>query len=170
MLSTTNVAMGTTPSALHDLSAIALDMTASLSSEDRSKRLVAAVMRAIPADAVVLLRLEGDQLVPIAAHGLSKDIEGRRFARAEHPRLDILCRAQGPTIFPADSSLPDPYSGLVCDAPHLEVHSCLGCPLRIEGQLVGVLTADALAPGRFDQLDTQFLEHLGALAAAALRT
>jgi anaerobic nitric oxide reductase transcription regulator len=162
--------MSTTPPAFDDLLAIALDISASLSAEDRSRRLVAAVVRALPCDAVVVLRRDGDQLVPIAAHGLSSDVFGRRFARAEHPRLDIICRSAGPTLFPADSTLPDPYSGLVADAPDLEVHSCLGCPLRVEGELVGVLTADALAPGAFDSIDPRFLEHLAALAAAALRT
>jgi anaerobic nitric oxide reductase transcription regulator len=159
-----------TPARFDELLAIALDISASLSSADRSRRLVAAVMRALPCDAAVLLRLDGDELVPIAAHGLSGDIFGRRFRRAEHPRLDILCHAAGPTLFPHDSTLPDPYSGLVSDAPELDVHSCLGCPLRVEGELVGLLTADALAPGVFDGIDTLFLEHLAALAAAALRT
>jgi anaerobic nitric oxide reductase transcription regulator len=156
--------------ALDDLLAIALDMTASLSSEDRSQRLVAAVMRALPCDAAVLLRLSGAELVPLAAHGLSPDVLGRRFARAEHPRLDILCRAEGPTLFPADSTLPDPYDGLIAAAPELHVHSCLGCPLRVEGELVGVLTADALRPGAFDALDPRVLAHVAALAAAAVRT
>ncbi|MBM3990506.1 MAG: nitric oxide reductase transcriptional regulator NorR [Planctomycetes bacterium] len=145
-------------------------MTASLSAEDRSNRLVAAVVRALPCDAAVLLRLDGDVLIPIAAHGLSSDVFGRRFVRGEHPRLEILCRAVAPTLFPSDSSLPDPYDGLVVDAPHLTVHSCLGCPLRVEGELVGVLTADALAPGAFEQVDPRFLEQLAALSAAALRT
>jgi anaerobic nitric oxide reductase transcription regulator len=152
------------------LLAIALDMTSSLSAADRSRRLVEAVARALPADAVVLLRLEGEHLVPSAASGLARDVLGRRFARAEHPRLDILCRAEGPTIFPADSSLPDPYDGLVDGAPQLDVHSCLGCPLRVEGELVGVLTADALRAGAFDGVERRFLEHLAALSAAALRT
>jgi anaerobic nitric oxide reductase transcription regulator len=160
----------TTTASYDTLLAIALDMSASLTREDRLRRLVDAVARALPCDAAVLLRLEGDELVPSAAHGLSSDVYGRRFARAEHPRLDILCRASEPTLFPADSGLPDPYDGLVVDAPHLDVHSCLGCPLRVEGELVGVLTADALAPGAFDGVDRRFLEHLAALAAAALRT
>jgi anaerobic nitric oxide reductase transcription regulator len=152
------------------LLAIALDMTASLSSRDRLDRLVATVARALPCDAVVLLRASGDELIPIAQRGLSNDVFGRRFARAEHPRLDVLCRAAGPTLFPESSSLPDPYDGLVVDAPHLDVHSCLGCPLRVEGELVGVLTADALATGAFDKVDRHFLEQLAALAAAAVRT
>ena len=160
----------TTLPQLGDLLPIALDITASLTAEDRSKRLVAAVARALPCDAAVLLRLEGDELVPAAARGLSADVFGRRFPRGEHPRLDIICRGAGPTLFPADSPLPDPYDGLVDEAPHLRVHSCLGCPLRVEGELVGVLTADALEPGVFDALDMGLLDHLAALAAAALRT
>ncbi|MCY2959092.1 MAG: nitric oxide reductase transcriptional regulator NorR [Planctomycetota bacterium] len=162
--------MTTTRPTLDDLLPIALDMTASLTSEDRSRRLVDAVRRALPCDAVVLLRLEGAVLIPVAAHGLSPDVLGRRFLRAEHPRLDILCRHTEPTIFPADSSLPDPYDGLVEGEPHLSVHACLGCPLLVEGQLVGVLTVDALQAGTFDEVDKRFLAHLGALAAAALRT
>jgi len=164
------VAKRTTKAALDDLLPIALDISASLTAEDRSKRLVAAVMRALPCDAVALLRLEGSTLVPVASHGLSADVLGRRFPRGENPRLDIICRNLEPTIFPADSSLPDPYDGLLQGDPHLDVHACLGCPLRVEGVLVGVLTVDALRPGIFDGVDKRFLVHLAALAAAALRT
>src|SRR5688572_15971056 len=161
--------MATAPR-LADLLPIALDMTASLTREDRSRRLVEAVVRALPCDAVALLRLEGDVLVPTAVHGLSPDVLGRRFPRSEHPRLDLVCREEQPTIFPADSELPDPYDGLIGDEPELHVHACLGCPLRVEGRLVGVLTADAFEPGTFDGVDRAFLTHLAALAAAALRT
>lgn len=162
--------MKTTSPRLDDLLPIALDMTASLTAKDRSKRLVDAVVRALPCDAAVLLRLDGEELLPVAAHGLSADVMGRRFVRAEHPRLDIICSQDEPTLFPEDSPLPDPYDGLVEGAPHLDVHACLGCPLRVEHELVGVLTADALQPGVFDNVDKRFLIHLAALAAAALRT
>jgi len=162
--------MKTTPPQLADLLPIALDMTASLTADDRSKRLVDAIVQALPCDAAVLLRLDGDELVPVAAHGLSPDVMGRRFARTAHPRLDIICSREAPTLFPEDSPLPDPYDGLVKGAPHLDVHACLGCPLRVEDELVGVLTADALEPGVFDNVDERFLVHLAALAAAALRT
>lgn len=160
----------TTSCQLDDLLPIALDITAALTAEDRSKRLVDAVVRALPCDAAVVLRLDGDELMPVAAHGLSPDVMGRRFVRADHPRLDIICSHDVPTLFPEDSPLPDPYDGLVDGAPHLDVHACLGCPLRVEGELVGVLTADALEPGAFDTVDKRFLVHLAALAAAALRT
>lgn len=150
--------------------AIALDMTASLTSSDRADRLVEVVMKAVACDAAVLLRLDGSDLVPVAGRGVSPDLFGRRFARDAHPRLDIICRQPGPIVFPADSSLPDPYDGLIGGAPDLHVHSCLGCPLTVEGQLVGVLTADALDTHAFDGVEPRFLVHLAALAAAALRT
>ena len=54
--------MKTTPPQLADLLPIALDMTASLTAEDRSERLVDAVVRALPCDAAVLLRLDGPEL------------------------------------------------------------------------------------------------------------
>ncbi len=162
-----------TPPKLTDLLPLALDMTASLTAADRTQRLVDVVHKALPCDSTALLRLEGDSLVPVACHGLSEDVYGRRFPRAEHPRLDIICASEEPTRFPADSPLPDPYDGLVIGDSvtlHGQVHSCLGCPLRVEGELVGVLTADALEPGAFDEIDDLFLTHLAALAGAALRT
>jgi anaerobic nitric oxide reductase transcription regulator len=162
----------TTTFGLGELLPLARDMTASLSRDDRLRRLVAAVHRALPCDAVALLRLEGEELVPVATRGLVEGALGRRFPRTVHPRLDIICQGDGPTLFPADSPLPDPYDGLVEGAPLLgrSVHACLGCPLRVEGQLVGVLTADAVSAGAFDEVPREFLEHLAALAGAALRT
>jgi anaerobic nitric oxide reductase transcription regulator len=156
---------------LADLLPIARDLSTSLSSESRATGLLEAVRRALPCDAAALLRVDGDALVPIATFGLSPDAAGRRFERRDHPRLDAICASLTPTLFPANSELPDPYDGLVADEPLTgRVHSCLGCPLYVEGRLVGVLTADALAPGAFDGVSREFLEHLAALAGAALRT
>lgn len=160
----------TTRPHLDDLLPIALDMSASLTSADRAQRLVDAVMRALPADAAVLLRLDGDDLVPLAARGVSADVLGRRFPRDSNPRLDIICRAVVPTVFPAASTLPDPYDGLIGGLTGHRVHSCAGLPLVVEGELVGALTVDALAPNAFDDIEQGFLVHLGALAAAAMRT
>jgi len=128
------------------LLAIALDMTASLSAEDRAQRLVRAVQKALPCDAVTLLRARGDELVPIAEIGLSPDLLGRRFAIADHPRLQQICAAPEPIVFAGDSTLPDPFDGMLRAAadPTHRVHACLGCALRVDGELVGALTADAL--------------------------
>jgi anaerobic nitric oxide reductase transcription regulator len=151
---------------------IARDLTASLGAEDRYARLLTTIRRVIPCDAACLLRLEGEALVPLAAHGLLPAALERRYDRREHPRLDVILRSSDPVRFPPDSQLADPFDGLLEEDPHAleHIHACLGCALTEGGEVVGALTADALEPHAFDELDTRFLAALGALAGAAMRT
>jgi anaerobic nitric oxide reductase transcription regulator len=150
---------------------IARDLTASLAAEDRYDRLLRAVRRLVPCDAACLLRLEGDDLVPLAGYGLTEEALVRRYARRDHPRLEVILTS-GPVRFPPDSPLPDPFDGQLAADPHAleHIHACLGCPLTEGGEVVGALTADAVAPEAFDDLDPRWLEALGILAGAALRT
>lgn len=154
------------------LLAIAIDLTSSLASQDRLTRLLEAVRQSIPCDAAAVLSLVGEDLIPVATHGLAPEVQGRRFSRRQHPRLDVVVARKAPIRFPADSELPDPYDGLLLANPDAtcNVHACLGCPLIEGGNVIGVLTADALEPGAFDDLDDHFLQMLGALAGAALHT
>jgi anaerobic nitric oxide reductase transcription regulator len=151
---------------------IARDMTAALNTADRRQRLLASVRRLLPCDAACLLRLEGETLVPVAAHGLVPEAMVQRFPRREHPRLDLILSADAPVRFPADSPLPDPFDGLL-EADReasTRIHACLGFPLLAEGEVVGALTADALAPHAFDDLEPRLLATLAALAGATMRT
>ncbi|HVO18744.1 MAG TPA: nitric oxide reductase transcriptional regulator NorR [Anaeromyxobacter sp.] len=159
-------------SGLAALLEIARDLTASLAAVDRYGRLLGAIRRAIPCDAACLLRLEGQELVPLAGHGLAPAALTRRFDRREHPRLDVILGSREPVRFPPDSALADPFDGLIEKSPHphVRVHACLGCALTEGGEVVGALTVDALEPHAFDHLDTRFLATLGALAGAAMRT
>jgi anaerobic nitric oxide reductase transcription regulator len=159
-------------STLEALLDIARSLTASLAAQDRYGRLLEAVRRVIPCDAACLLRLEGGELVPVAAHGLAPAALRRRYDRREHPRLDVILRSAEPVRFPADSPLADPFDGLLVEQPHAlqHIHACLGCALTEGGEVVGALTADALEPHAFDHLDARLLATLGALAGAALRT
>ena len=151
---------------------IARDLTASLAAQDRYERLLHAVRQIIPYDAACLLRLEGEDLVPVAGHGLTVEAVVRRYPRREHPRLEVILSSEGPVRFPPDSQLPDPFDGQLESDPHAleQIHACLGCALTQSGQVVGALTADALAPHAFDELDLGVLAALGALAGAALHT
>ena len=151
---------------------IAVDLTKALSAEDRYQRLLEAWRRVVPFDAATLLRLENGSLLPLAADGLKGEALARQYPLREHPRLQIICNSREPVRFPDDSGLPDPFDGLLAaDATALHhVHACLGCPLWVDDQLVGALTADALAPAAFDGIDQRFLIAMGALAGAAMRT
>ena len=151
---------------------IARDLTASLAADDRYSRLLNAVTRVIPCDAACLLRLDGDDLVPVAGRGLAQEAMVRRFSRRDHPRLDVILRSTDPVLFPPDSRLADPFDGLLRSDPEarLRVHACLGCRLTEGSEVVGALTADALQPQSFEGVDLHMLRTLGALAGAAMRT
>ncbi|MDB5744362.1 MAG: transcriptional regulator, NifA subfamily, Fis Family [Polaromonas sp.] len=135
----------------------------------RYRRLLDAMQTLLPCDAVALLRLEGDWLVPLAVNGLSRDTLGRRFRIDEHPRFGLLLQAGGPARIPAGSPLPDPYDGLVEGVEgQLEVHDCMGCPVRVDEQTWGLLTLDSLGRERLSAVDLNDLQAFASLAAATV--
>ncbi|CAB5123286.1 Anaerobic nitric oxide reductase transcription regulator NorR [Olavius algarvensis associated proteobacterium Delta 3] len=154
------------------LISIASDLTSALDSESRYGRLLESLRRIIPYDAASLLRIDGEALRVMAAIGLTEDVMGRSFMKGDHPRLEIICNAAEPVRFRADSRMPDPFDGLLMDETLTgrRIHSCLGCPLFADSTLIGVLTADAVAPDAFDGLDATFLSAIAALAGAEMHT
>lgn len=151
---------------------IAVSLTQSISAADRYHQFLGAIRQVIPCDAAALMRLQDGELLPLAAFGLSSKAMQRTYAIGAHPRLAVICESTEPVIFPSQSNLPDPFDHLLGEAETSpgHVHSCMGCPLTVDGRLVGVLTADALQPGMFDDLDHAFLKLLGALAGSAMHT
>ncbi len=145
------------------------DLSRDLPDDERYRRLLRSLRQLFPCDAVALLKLEDEVLVPLSVEGLSPDSLGRRFRLGEHPRLDIILQNREPTRFSTDCDLPDPYDGLV-EGVHgdLEVHDCLGCPLYVQNTLWGVITLDSLDPARFGRVDLGNLQAFASLAAATV--
>jgi len=151
------------------LTPLVADLSRELPDEERYRRLLCSLRELFPCDAVALLKLEGDILVPLCVEGLSPDTLGRRFAVADHPRLSQLLQQRGPIRFAADCDLPDPYDGLVeGQHGHLPIHDCLGCPLYVQDKPWGLLTLDSLDPTSFDSVDLSSLEAFASLAAATV--
>ena len=154
------------------LLSIAVDLTLSLSSKDRAGRLMKAVRALLPCDAASLLLLEsGDILRPLATHGLISSVVGMRFPLGEFSRLAKAIEF-GEPIELFDEDGPDPFDGLLqIDSTALRrVHACLGCPLVVEGEVVGLLTADALNPNAFKEIKPDTLKWLSVLAGAVVST
>ena len=145
------------------------DLARDLPDQQRYASLLDALRQVLPFDAVALLRLDGDVLVPLAVRGLAADTLGRRFKVGEHPRLALLLASRAPTRFAVDCDLPDPYDGLVEGVQgHLEVHDCLGCPLYVQDQLWGLLTLDSLQAQNAQPDDLTTLAAFAGLAAATV--
>ena len=140
-----------------------------LSAELRYQRLLTALRCLLPCDAIALLQLEHEMLMPVAVQGLSADAMGRRFAVEAHPRLRALLESPRAMRFPTHCPLPDPYDGLLeRDTGALEVHDCMGCALRVGGRPWGLLTLDALEAERFSPADLKILNTFASLAAATV--
>jgi len=151
---------------------IALTLAKASSYKHGFESLIACINQAVPSDAIALLSLQGDELKPLAIHGLTPDTLGRRFVINEHPRLQAICSANQPLRFAHDCPLADPYDGLLnAKRGDIPVHACLGMPLLDDHQqLLGVITLDSLNAHAFDDLNLTQLAQLATLCAAHLHT
>ncbi|WP_435236899.1 nitric oxide reductase transcriptional regulator NorR [Psychromonas sp. PT13] len=150
---------------------LAIDLTTSVSGQDRFEQLLFTIRNLFNCDASALLAFQHQQFAPLAIDGLYDDVLGRRFNIQEHPRLEAIARAGDVVRFPSDSQLPDPYDGLIPNHEgELNIHSCIGLPLLANNHLIGALTIDAFNPEQFEQFSDDDLRIISALVAASLHT
>lgn len=152
------------------LISIVADLSMQMPAEQRYQRLLEHFRQNFPCDASALLKFDNQCLIPLAVNGLSEDTLGRRFVVSEHPRLAQILASRQSVRFAADSSLPDPYDGLIdSDNDQLLVHDCMGVTLFIDSEPWGVLTLDALKPGTFDHIDSIQLNAFISLTTATVK-
>ncbi|WP_298210407.1 nitric oxide reductase transcriptional regulator NorR [Acidovorax sp.] len=147
------------------------DLATDLPQAVRLQRLVDHLRTRFRCGAVALLQLEEDHLRPVAVDGLVREALGRRFAIGQHPRLAAILARREVTCFDHDSTLPDPYDGLLDTlvGEPLPVHDCMGISLQMDGQPWGVLTLDALQTGAFGEAARAALADCKVLVEAAVR-
>lgn len=147
------------------------DLVVDLPVAVRLQRLVGSLRAHFGCGAVALLKLEGEHLRPVAVDGLTRDALGRRFLVKDHPRLATILQRRGVTRFHHDSTLPDPYDGLIDEraGEPLPVHDCMGMALDVEGERWGVITLDALQVGAFNAQAQRDLAELASAIEAAVR-
>jgi anaerobic nitric oxide reductase transcription regulator len=151
---------------------LAAQLTTAIDHEERHHILLKAFDELVGGDAVALLRIDGEILTIVACMGLSPDAMGRSFKLKDHPRLDVICNSKEAVVFPSNCSLADPYDGLIGidGSAAARVHSCMGLPLIVNRRLIGVLTADALEPDVFTDLDMPLIQTLSVFAGAEMHT
>ena len=147
------------------------DLATDLPQAVRLQRLVDHLRNRFQCGAVALLQLEENHLRPVAVEGLVREALGRRFAVSQHPRLAAILARREVTCFDHDSTLPDPYDGLLDTlvGEPLPVHDCMGISLQVDGLPWGVLTLDALQTGTFGEAARAALAQCKVLVEAAVR-
>ncbi len=153
-----------------DDTALLADLATDLPQAIRLQRLMDYLRARFDCGAVALLQLEEEHLRPVAVVGLVPEALGRRFAISQHPRLAAILARREVTSFDHDSTLPDPYDGLLDSlvGEPLPVHDCMGVSLQVEGQPWGALTLDALR-GTFGAQARAALADCKVLVEAAVR-
>ncbi|GIC79001.1 nitric oxide reductase transcriptional regulator NorR [Moritella sp. F3] len=166
---------------IESIDTIMYDLSRELPKYQRYNRLLQAWRDTFACDACVLLKLEGDNLVPKSANGLQIEAMGRHFPITEHPRFEqILAHYDDGSHneiqkkvhrFDAACELPDPYDGLIQTPDgQLNVHDCMGAVLVIDNKPWGIVTMDALNPKRFDSLDPAMLNSMIGLTEVVIKT
>ncbi len=125
--------------------------------------------RLVPYDIAAVLVLDGDLLRVVAGRGFRRDADAALlvFKRGENPRLDRALLSRGTVRF-TDPNEADPFDALaVRQLDH--VHSCMAAPMRVDGRLLGLITADAYEAQRFEEGHAELMELFAALAAVAIR-
>ena len=118
--------------------------------QKKCDRLLEVMLGQLPVDALCIMRLEDESLMPVSALGLSKDAYGRRFDLIHQPRLQAIMATGVPVHFAHDADLPDPFDGLIPNHKgKLDVHDCMGVRLELNGKPWGLVTLDALQAGSF---------------------
>jgi anaerobic nitric oxide reductase transcription regulator len=125
--------------------------------------------RLVPFDAASVLLRQGEALRVVAGRGFKRDLDPATlsFAGGQNARLDRALSARGAVRF-TDPDEPDPFDGLT-HARLGHLHSCMAAPMRLAGQVIGLITADAHDKARFEEHHAELLELFAALAAVAIR-
>jgi anaerobic nitric oxide reductase transcription regulator len=157
------------PGTIRAIVRAAIELTSRQDRDSVLDAILAELERLVPYELATVLVLEGDVLRIVAARGFRRDLDlrSRRFARGDNPRLDRALAARGTVRF-TDPAEADPFDGLAT-APLDHLHSCMAAPMRLEGRLLGLITADAHAPDRFAAGHEELMELFAALAAVAIR-
>ncbi|MGY0217011.1 nitric oxide reductase transcriptional regulator NorR [Endozoicomonadaceae bacterium StTr2] len=152
------------------LASVLEDLSGDIDSTTRYQRLLDYLFTLFPCDAAALMQLQQEYLVPVAVQGLHHETLGRHFHLSQHPRLERILHSHEPVQFPADSSLPDPFDGLINGlSEDLHVHDCVGASIHVDGQVWGVLSLDALEPGSFQKMTPADFRAAVAITRATVR-
>ena len=151
---------------IHALQKVTDAALAHLELDELLGQLLARIVEPLRADtaAILLLDEQGEELVARAARGLEEEVErgvriplGRGFAG----RVAAERRA----ITLPDVSRADVVNPLLREKG---VHSLLGVPLVVEGEVIGVLHVGTLTPREFTEEDASLLQVVADRAALAI--
>ncbi len=146
---------------------VSILINSSLETDDILDGILEGLENLVTFDAAAILFLNEDHTFTLrAARGSPAAIDavGQSWSITDSWRLRKLAKGRQALIFGPDDEL-GVYHQLLGFAPD---HSCLGAPIVIRDQLIGVLFVDQREPGQYDAEDAALVATLASQAASAL--
>lgn len=129
-------------------------VTATLEKDEAVKRILEQLERVVPYDSASVQLVNGDMLEMVSATGfaLSGNEEENRFHIDEtEPAYPVLCGTAPYALFD-DVQFHVPAFTL---PPHNRIHAWLAVPLKLKGQVIGIIALDGYAVGQFTEHHAQ---------------
>jgi sigma-B regulation protein RsbU (phosphoserine phosphatase) len=142
-------------------------INSSLDADEVLDGVLESLERLVNLDAAAIMLLNDDRTFTLrAARGVPAVVQsvGQRWPVADAQRLRKLIKNRQVSIFGPDDEL-GVYHRLLEFPPG---HSCLGTPIMIRDQLIGVLFVDQREPGRYDAEDAALVATFASQSASAL--
>jgi GAF domain-containing protein len=108
------------------------------------------------------------EMVCMQATGPGKEVVIGWRLNASEGLTSLAAQSGQPQIF-ADTYREDSHNRRVDEQIGLEMHSMLTIPLRVKGEVIGVLNLTDTSIGRFTQEDVALIEPIAAVAASAIQ-
>ncbi|HEX6387473.1 MAG TPA: GAF domain-containing protein, partial [Anaerolineae bacterium] len=144
-----------------------LALTATLELSAVLRRVLEQVSPLLPAEGISVLLLEGDELIFAATNGPgATGLEGQRMPATAGVAGDVIQNGRSVLIEDTDNS--KPLFQVVEETNSYQVRSLLAVPLKLHGELAGVIEAVHSQPEIFSTQDLQLLEAAASWTAIAI--
>jgi PAS domain S-box-containing protein len=129
-------------------------VTATLEKGEAIDRILEQLERVVPYDSSSVQLLDGDMLKIVSARGypILEEEKDRIFEiNEDEPAIPVL-RDEAPYVLFDDVQLHTPA---FLEAPHNRIHAWMAVPLKVKGQILGIIALDGYQAGKFTERHAQ---------------
>lgn len=142
-------------------------VAATLEKSEAVDRILEQLERVVPFDSASVQLIHGDMLEMVSTRGfpLSTNPEENRFALSEREPAHAVIEGSIPYILYEDIQIHVPAFR---ESPHNRIHAWMAVPLRVKGQMIGVIALDGYRIGQFSERHAQLAVTYASQVAIAL--
>jgi len=129
-------------------------VAATLEKSEAIDRILEQLERVVPFDSASVQLIQGSMLEIVSMRGfaLSSNAADNSFELNENEPAYPVIRENAPYVLYEDIQIPIPAFK---ESPHQRIHAWMAVPLRVKGQMLGIIALDGYQVGQFSERDAQ---------------